>query len=117
MYAAAAPPHHRPWAKLQCSSCGASADAACRCGTAYLPAAARAAEAIDANPGKSDRVIAEKIGVGSNTFRRARVATAPRGAVGQPSSTEPEKREGKDGKSRKMPKKKSAPRQHACHGP
>jgi hypothetical protein len=61
-----------------------------------LPAIKRAEQAIAASPDKSDRAIAEEIGVGSNTVRRARQkATAPCGAV--------EKRTGKDGKARKMP--------------
>jgi hypothetical protein len=62
-----------------------------------MTAAKRAEEAIAANPGLSDRAIAEKIGVGSNTVRRARRwSTAPDGAV----------RIGKDGRSRRVPQRK-----------
>jgi hypothetical protein len=57
-------------------------------------AAERAAAAVAANPGKSDRAIAADLGVGSNTVRRARKTTAPHGAV---------KRIGKDGKARRLP--------------
>ena len=60
-----------------CSACGAEADAACECGKPYEPAGERAAEAVTANPGKSDRAIVAEIGVGSNTVRRARAAAAP----------------------------------------
>ena len=80
---------------MRCSSCGATAEATCHCGVAYIPAGEYAAKAVAANPGKSDRAIAAAIGVGSNTVRRARKATAPNGAVA--------KRLGKDGKARKLP--------------
>jgi hypothetical protein len=53
-----------------------------------------AAAAVAANPDKSDRAIAPEIGVGSNTVRRARRATAPNGAV--------EARTGRDGKKREQ---------------
>lgn len=81
-------------AKLECSSCGAKADASCNCGAPYVPAGERAAAAVAANPEKSDRAIAAELGVGSNTVRRAREATAPHGAV---------ERIGLDGKVRKLP--------------
>src|SRR5262245_54382041 len=76
-------------AKLQCSSCGAEADAACECGVAYVPAGERAARAIEANPDRSDRAIAADIGVSHMTVKRARGVT----------NVTPEKREGRDGKS------------------
>ena len=47
----------------------------------------------------SDRGIADQIGVGKETVRRARKSTAPRGAV--------DKRIGKDGKVRKLPAPKA----------
>ena len=81
-------------AKLVCSSCGASANASCNCGVAYVPAGKRAETAVRKSPSKSDRAIAKELGVGSNTVRRAR-STAPNGAVG--------KRIGLDGKTRKLP--------------
>jgi hypothetical protein len=89
---------YRP--RLECTQCGAPADAACNCGVAYVPAGTRAAEAIAASPEKSDRAIATDIGVGSNTVRRARKRTAPHGAV--------DKRLGQDGKLRKLPNQKPA---------
>src|SRR5262249_2521660 len=85
---------------MQCSSCGAEGIAACDCGAPYLPASARAAKAVAANPEKSDRALAAEIGVGSNTVRRARQSTAPSGAVAPVDS-----RIGLDGKTRRMPKK------------
>jgi hypothetical protein len=61
-----------------------------------MPASKRAEEAVAANPNKSDRAIAEEIGVGRMTVSRARkAATVPCGTV--------EKRTGKDGKARKVP--------------
>lgn len=87
-------PFRRP-IRLACEKCGAETHAACDCGVAYTAAAARAADAIAANPEKSDRAIAAAIGVGRETVRRARKATAPHGAV--------EKRIGLDGKARKLP--------------
>jgi len=35
--------------KLECSACGATADAACECGVAYVPAGLRAAKAVAEN--------------------------------------------------------------------
>jgi IS30 family transposase len=60
---------------MQRSACGASADAACDCGVAYVPASKRAEAAIAASPGKSDRAIAEEIGVNQSTVSRARKRT------------------------------------------
>jgi hypothetical protein len=58
-----------------------------------IPARGKASgdQAIAARPEKSDRPIAEKIGVSSNTVRRARKTTGPDGAV--------EKWTGRDGKA------------------
>ena len=83
---------HAP--RLECSGCGAEVDAACMCGVAYVPAGARAAAAIAENPEKSDRVIADEIGVSDRTVNRAR-RTATGVAVG--------KRIGKDGRVRGLP--------------
>src|SRR5262245_50117451 len=52
---------------LICSKCGAQAEANCMCAAPYLPAGKRAAEAIKASPGLSDRAIADKIGVSNQT--------------------------------------------------
>jgi len=62
-------------ARLACVKCGAETDAACNCGVEYKPAAARAAEAIAANPEKSNRMIADEIGVDEKTVRKARRLT------------------------------------------
>jgi hypothetical protein len=85
--------------RLFCSKCKARGEIGCDCGVEYIRAGELATQAIadPENAGKSDRAIAEEIGVGSNTVRRARESTAPNGAV--------EKRTGKDGKARKLPKK------------
>ena len=78
-------------AKICCSACGVSADAACDCGALR-------------NPEKSDRAIAAEIGVGNKTVSRAR-RTVSRDTVAA--------RVGLDDKARRTParkaKKKSPP--------
>ena len=71
-----------------CTACGAEANASCNCGTSYAPKAVLAREAVEANPEKSNRAIADEIGVDEKTVRKAR---ADRSA--------PESVTGKDGKS------------------
>ena len=88
-------------AQIECSQCGATADAACNCGAPYVPKAIRATEAITKSPEKSSRAIAEEIGVSESTVRRARESTASHDAVG--------KRTGKDGKVRKLPQRQPEP--------
>ncbi len=84
--------------RLSCSECGAEANASCNCGKPYVPAKVRAAEAIKANPQKSDRAIADEIGVSHQTVGRAREeATGPHGPVEEP------RRVGLDGKARMPP--------------
>ena len=61
------------------------------------------AAAIVASPNKSNRAIAAEVGVSEGTVRTARKATAQSYAV--------EKRVGKDGKARKMPKAKAIQQQ------
>lgn len=100
----------RTIARLQCSSCGAEANASCDCGKPYVPAGARAAAAVAANPEKSDRAIAADIGVSRTTVQRARDAGGPYGPPDagsgdtdlSPESDQPyqnEKRAGRDGKT------------------
>ena len=82
----------------------------CACGVAYayVPAGKRAEEAFIRNPEKSDRSIAEEIGVNHNTVTRARKkTTVSYGTVelkrlGKLYG----KRIGKDGKARKLPQAK-----------
>jgi hypothetical protein len=81
---------------LCCTKCGSIADASCDCGSPYIPARERAAQAIAANPEKSDRAIAAEIGVGAMTVNRAR-ATVPDGTV--------DERVGLDGKTRRLPQR------------
>lgn len=79
---------------LSCTKCGSIADAACDCGSPYIPALARAAEAVAATPERSNRAIADDIGVSEPTVRRARTASPD--AV--------DERMGLDGKVRRMPR-------------
>jgi len=85
---------------IQCEKCGSKAHASCNCGAIYLPASTRAAEAIKANPEKSDRAIAADIGVSQPTVSKARKATDNGLSV--------DKRIGLDGKARRQPAKKAA---------
>lgn len=87
-------------ARLECSGCGATTDARCNCGLPYVPAGTRAAEAVAANPEKSDRLIATELKVSPTTVGKARKATVHSGQLA--------KRVGKDGKARKLPTKKPA---------
>lgn len=86
--------------RMECSSCGATADAACNCGVPYVPAGQRAKEAVKANPGKSDRAIAKEIKVSAPTVGKARreVQTTVKDFT-------VEARTGLDGKTRKVPVK------------
>jgi hypothetical protein len=86
--------------KLVCSACGADGEGSCRCGANYVPWKEKAAaDAVAAHPHKSNRAIADEIGVDEKTVRKARrkSTTADRSAVG--------KRTGKDGKTRNMPRR------------
>jgi hypothetical protein len=84
--------------RLCCIGCGAEANASCNCGKPYVPKSTRAAEAIAANPEKSNRAIAEETGLSEPTVRRARASyDAP----------ELDEHVGRDGKS--YPATKPAP--------
>jgi hypothetical protein len=83
-------------ARLQCTVCGAEANASCNCGAHYVPATQRAKEAIEAHPEKSNRAIADLAGVDEKTIRNVRNSTADSSAVDEP-------RIGKDGKTRRLP--------------
>jgi hypothetical protein len=87
--------------RMVCTGCGAEANASCNCGVSYVPKAQRAAEAVKANPEKSNRVIAEDVGVDEKEVRRQR---AKLGA----DMSAPENVTGRDGKS--YPAKKAKPK-------
>jgi len=91
--------------KLVCSACGAPGEGSCHCGAPYVTPGERAEAAVKANPEKSDRAIADEIGVSDKTVAKARRSTADNSAV--------EKRIGKDGKKRRQPKPRKAPKRHA----
>jgi hypothetical protein len=59
-------------ARLQCTECGAEANASCNCGKPYVPAAIRVAEYDKATPGKSTRAAAADLGVSNFTVSKAR---------------------------------------------
>jgi phage N-6-adenine-methyltransferase len=81
--------------RLECSACGAEANASCNCAKPYVPAKDKAVAAIKATPEKSDRAIAADIGVSAMTVNRARKSTVTDDTV--------DERIGLDGKTRKMP--------------
>jgi hypothetical protein len=80
--------------RMVCTGCGAEANASCNCGVAYQPKSIRAAEAIRANPEKSDRAIAVELGIDHKTVAKARDATG---------ECSPVTRIGLDGKTRRLP--------------
>jgi DNA-binding Lrp family transcriptional regulator len=82
-------------AKFICSACGA--DRGCQCNAPAVPKAVRAAEALKANPGKSDRSIAEQIGASPTTVGKAREELSSSGQL------EDGPRTGLDGRVRKLP--------------
>jgi hypothetical protein len=90
--------------RIQCSACGAEANASCNCGAPYLTAAARVAKALAATPEKSDRVIAAELGVGNATVSRIRRKSPV-------SDDTPESVTGRDGK--KYPLKRRGERSAA----
>jgi hypothetical protein len=83
------PAFFRSIVRLSCSACGAEANASCNCGQPYVPVRERAAEAVRANPEKSNRAIAEEHGFHPEVVRRARGDTG----------VSPETVTGRDGKS------------------
>jgi hypothetical protein len=81
--------------QMTCTGCGAEANASCNCGKPYVPKKQRAADAIKANPQKSDRAIAADLGINQSTVSRARSESGD-------ASASPE-REGRDGKIYHLP--------------
>lgn len=88
--------------RMVCTGCGAEANASCNCGKPYVPKAVRAAEALRANPEKSDRSIADEIGASPTTIGKAREELLSSGQL------EDGPRVGKDGKMRQARKEVSA---------
>jgi hypothetical protein len=80
--------------QMVCTACGSEANASCNCGKPYVPKKQRAREAIEANPQKSNRAIAEETGIAEATVRRAREGA---------SCDAPDEREGRDGKIYRLP--------------
>jgi hypothetical protein len=95
-------------ARLQCTECGAEANASCNCGQPYLPKEI-AKQPIRANPQKSNRAIAEETGVSEPTVRRARASGA--------SPDAPETVVGLDGKTYKAKGKAPDPKAIAAPPP
>jgi hypothetical protein len=87
--------------QMTCTGCGAEANASCNCGKPYVPKKQRAADAVAANPQKSDRAIAADIGVSPMTVNRAREEAGV--TDGTP------EREGLDGKVYRLPVREVEP--------
>jgi DNA-binding transcriptional regulator YhcF (GntR family) len=66
---------------MACTVCGTEVNAGCTCGANYVPKSIRAAEAVKADPGKSDRAIAEKIGVDHKTVAKVRADLEDVGSI------------------------------------
>jgi hypothetical protein len=81
--------------KVECAACGAEADAVfhptCGCNAGFRSKRQRAAEAIKADPSKSNRMIAEEIDADEKTVRHAREQVRTPAA--------PEQITGRDGKN------------------
>lgn len=105
MMAETATIYELPLGQWECDGCGKSVRAACDCdcGIRYVPPGQRAAEAIKANPTRSDRAIAAEIGVSAPTVSAARRATVK-------DFTVDEQRIGLDGRTRRLPQRSDAPR-------
>jgi hypothetical protein len=93
--------------RLCCTECGRLADVAsgCDCGAdyKYLSAGDLAAAAVKAHPDKSDRAIADEIGISAMTVGRARAKAAT------VTNVTVEKRTDKNGVARKLPERKPPP--------
>jgi FixJ family two-component response regulator len=67
-------------ARLQCTACGAEANALCNCGKPYVPKEV-AKQAIVADPSKSNRTIAKETGTSEGTVRNARAELGAQGCA------------------------------------
>jgi hypothetical protein len=80
--------------RLICVGCGSETNATSDCGLEYRPKSVRAREAVEANPEKSNRAIAEETGLSEATVRRARASSdAPETVAGKDGKSNPAKRE------------------------
>jgi hypothetical protein len=61
-----------PMQIMCCTKCGAETNASCNCGVTYVPAAKRVAKYDRENPGRSNRAVANDLGVDEKTVRKAR---------------------------------------------
>lgn len=69
--------------RMVCTECGAEANASCNCGVSYVAKSVRAAQAIKANPTRSDRSIAAELGIDHKTVGKARGEFSPPERIGQ----------------------------------
>jgi hypothetical protein len=80
--------------RMICTGCGAEANASCNCGVSYIPKAVRAREAVAASPEKSNRALADELGVDEKTVRKARAnQSAPETVTGKDGKSYPAKRD------------------------
>ena len=83
--------------RLICTGCGAETSATCDCGMEDRPKLVRAREAVAAEPERSDRAIAKKLGLHHSTVNEARKRLSDNPTVNE--------RIGLDGKTRKLPRR------------
>jgi hypothetical protein len=86
-------------AKFTCSACGA--DRVCNCNAPAIPKAQKAIEALKADPEKSNSAIAAEVGASHTTVQKATKEVEATG------NHLPVERTGLDGKTRKIPEKKT----------
>jgi hypothetical protein len=84
-------------ARLQCTKCGAEANASCDCGEPYVPAALRVKQYDEVNPGQSTRQAATDLGVHHSVVADARKVS------GNPTTDTVTGRDGKKYPARRTP--------------
>lgn len=104
-------------ARLQCTRCGAQANASCNCGEPYVPAAIRVKEYDKANPGRSTRAAAADLGISKSEVGRARQSVVPSGTPETDRASGGEKVIGLDGKTYKAKGKAPTPKATAAPPP
>jgi hypothetical protein len=84
--------------RLQCSACGAEANASCNCGKPYVPAAVRVREYDEKNPSKSTRQAAADLGMSQSRVQQSRKSAEQGYSPAGVTQVTPETVTGRDGK-------------------
>jgi hypothetical protein len=89
--------------RLNCSQCGAEANASCSCGKPYVPVIERVAEYDKAKPNQSTRQAAADLGIPKSTVADARAGVRARTPEAGEHQYSPAQVTGRDGKTYKKP--------------